>query len=259
MAKSATDVAYIMEYIAGIDKYDATSSPNPIPSYTNELNNTPTLTIGIPKEVLHQSLNVEIKTNLQQTSEALKKLGHKIVQVSIPMLEYGLAIYYLIGPSETSSNLARYDGIRYGQDRSHFTSETMRRIMTGTYALSTGYYDAYYRKAQKGRTLLINQYAQAFREVDVLLMPINPTIPNKFGELINDPIANMLADIFTITQNIVGIPSVAFPSGFSQEHLPIGCQLTGPAFQESLILSLAHQYQQATSWHLQKPPLSINN
>jgi aspartyl-tRNA(Asn)/glutamyl-tRNA(Gln) amidotransferase subunit A len=253
MAKTAADIAYVMETIAGIDPYDATSSPKAVPNYSDELNNKKTLKIGVPKEVFHESLNPEIKKNFKEAIEEFKKLGHSIVDISIPMLQYGLSIYYLIGPSETSSNLGRYTGIRYGKGRDLFTNETMRRIMTGTHALSSGYYDAYYRKAQKGRTLLIQDYAKAFDQVDVLLMPINPSMPNKFGELVNDPIANMLADLYTITHNIVGIPSLAIPSGFNKENLPIGIQLAAPMFEESRILNLGYQYQQETNWHTKKP------
>lgn len=255
MAKTVADVAYVMETIAGVDPYDATSAPQPVPMYSQKLESKTKYTIGIPKQVFHKSVDPDVLTALKDAAKKFEDLGHPLKEVSIPMFEYGLAIYYLIGPSETSSNLARYDGVRYGLDRSNFTQESMRRIMMGTYALSSGYYDAYYRQAQKGRTLLRNEYFDALQKVDVTLMPVNPTMPNKFGELVNDPIANMLADMFTFPQNIAGIPSLALPAGFSKQGLPIGIQISSSMFSEDKLLALGHHYQQATNFHLQKPKL----
>lgn len=256
MTKTAQDAAYILEVIAGHDPLDATSSNKDVPKY-NQLSNHPKpMKIGIPKQALHESLDLEIKEALNLSLKALKSLGHAVVKIDMPMLEHGLAVYYLIGPSETSSNLARYDGIRFGDDRNQFTSETMRRLMTGTFALSSGYYDAYYKKAQQGRTLLVQEYNSAFNKVDAILMPVNPTMPPKLGELVSDPIANMLADMYTITQNIVGVPSLAFPVGFNKSNLPIGMQICGPNFSESKILSLVHSYQKQTDWHKKEPKLN---
>ena len=183
------------------------------------------------------------------------KLGIEVVDVSLPIAEIGLATYYLIAPSETSSNLARYDGVRFGGKRDLFTQEAMRRIMIGTFALSSGYSEAYYRKAQKVRTILMEAYAKAYTQCDVLLMPISPTVATKIGDLLSDPLANMLADLYTTTINQVGLPSLALPAGFSKEGLPIGMQLVGQKFAEPTILALAHQYQLSTDWHTRSPKL----
>ena len=253
MAKYVEDLAYILEIISGHDPYDATSSTQKVDRYFQLLSSPIKFRIGIPQEVLPKNLNPEIKQSLLNVRDTLIKAGHIVKEVSMPLLVFGLPIYYLIGPSETSSNLSRYDGVRFGSDRSQFTNETVRRIMTGTFALSSGYYDAYYRQAQKGRTLLIQEYDHVFKQVDILLTPVNPNHPPKFGELLNDPVNNMLADVFTITQNIVGVPSLSIPAGFSRNGLPIGVQLTGPMFSETMLLTVGHEYQQATSWHLSKP------
>ncbi|MFH2019097.1 MAG: Asp-tRNA(Asn)/Glu-tRNA(Gln) amidotransferase subunit GatA [bacterium] len=256
MAKSVKECALILREIAGLDPYDATSSPTPVPDYVKLLGeDITTLKVGIPSEMYGPGLNSEINDAIMEAKKRLEKLGIKTIQVSLPIAELALAAYYLIAPSETSSNLARYDGIRYGDSRSNFTTETMRRIMTGTYALSSGYYDAYYRKAQKVRTLLIQKYDEALSSCDILLMPVNPGMPPKFGELLNDPLENMLADLYTTSINQVGVPSLALPAGFSKSGLPIGMQLVGKKFSEELLLALGHQYQQVTDWHTRKPKL----
>jgi len=256
MGGSAQDLAIILETIAGVDPYDATSSPEPVPNYlqgqTLKVGN---LTIGMPKEMYSHGLDPEIKSSIEEATVEFKKIGVKVVDVSLPIAEIALAAYYLIAPSESSSNLARYDGMRYGKGRELFTTENIRRIMIGTYALSSGYYDAYYRKAQKVRTLLIQKYEDAFKKCDVLLMPVNPGMPPKFGQLVNDPIQNMLADIYTTSINQVGVPSLALPAGFSKSGLPIGMQLVGQKFAESTILNLGHKYQSVTHWHTRKPKL----
>ncbi len=256
MAKSAEDCAIILETIAGHDSYDGTSSKSDIPKYSQKLKNSfKKITVGMPEEFFQKGLNREIKLAIETAARDLEKLGVKVKAISMPMIEYGIPVYYLIGPSETSSNLARYDGIRYGESRSNFTSETMRRIMIGTYALSAGYYDAYYKKAQKARTLFIKEYEKAFAECDVILMPVNPTPPTKIGELINDPVQNLLADIYTVSQNPVGVPSLAIPCGFTKSGLPIGMQLVGKMFSEANLLQIGHAYQQINEWHKQKPKL----
>ena len=257
MAKSAEDCAIILETIAGHDMYDGTSSKNEVPRYSQKLA-TPikNVTVGMPEEFFQKGLDREIKKAIETAVEKLQKLGVKSKVISLPMIEYGIPVYYLIGPSETSSNLARYDGIRYGETRSNFTGETMRRIMIGTYALSAGYYDAYYKKAQKARTLFIREYEKALNECDVILMPVNPTPPTKIGELINDPVQNLLADIYTVSQNPVGVPSLAIPCGFTKSGLPIGMQLVGKMFAEEKLLQVGYAYQQMNSWHNQKPKLT---
>lgn len=254
MAKTAIDTASVLTEIAGLDKYDATSSPEKPDDYLQNLNESQLpITIGIPNEVQTKDLNPAISQLLKQTKATLKKLRHKVIDLSMPSLTFALPVYYLIAPSETSSNLARYDSVRYGQDRSHFTPETMRRIMIGTFALSTGYYDAYYKQAQKARTLLIQEYQKAFETADVILMPTSPTPPPLTGQLVADPLTNMLADVFTVTQNLVGVPSLAIPGGFTPDNLPVGIQFSAPKFQESLLLKLGHQFQQVTNYHQSKP------
>ena len=255
MAKTVEDCAYVLRIIAGVDPMDATSSPNPVPNYIEEINKKiDKLVVGFPKEFYTEGLDGEIKIKIEEAVKVFEKLGFKIKEISMPLLEMSIPVYYLIGPSETSSNLARYDGVRYGNTRDNFTRETMRRIMLGTYALSAGYYDAYYKKAQQVRTLFIKEYEKALTQCDVILMPVNPTPPPKIGELISDPVKNLLADIFTTSQNPVGVPSLALPCGFTDSGLPIGMQIVGKMFAEPLRLQLGHQYQQSSGWHKKKPP-----
>jgi len=254
MARTAEDCALILELVAGQDPYDATSSPHKVPKYTQKLTgNIEGIKVGIPKEFFGQGLDSEIKKSIDIAAKKFESMGAKLIELSMPMFDYGLPVYYLIGPSETSSNLARYDGIRYGQGRNQFTPETMRRIMIGTYALSAGYYDAYYKKAQQARTLFIKEYEKALSSCDVLLMPVNPTPPTKIGELMSDPLANLLADVYTTSQNPVGVPSLALPCGFTTTNLPIGMQLVGKMFSEDLLLNIGYAYQQETDWHKRKP------
>lgn len=238
MAKSADDLAIILQHIAGQDKYDATSSPQVVANYPEKLNvDLKTIKLGIP---------LELNSQIKEAVDKLVELGAQVVDISLPMLKYAVSTYYLLAPSETSSNLGRYDGIRYGNGRENFTQESMRRIMIGTYALSAGYYDAYYKKAQQARTKIIEDYQRAFEKCDVIIMPISPDIAPKFGELINDPIKNMLADMYAVTANISGIPSLALPCGF-ENGMPVGFQIQGPMFSEELLLGIGHQYQKSTT------------
>jgi aspartyl-tRNA(Asn)/glutamyl-tRNA(Gln) amidotransferase subunit A len=256
MAKSAEDLAYILNHIAGLDKYDATSSPEKVPDYLDGINSgVKGLKIGLPKEFLETGLDPEVKNLILSAAKQYEKLGAIIVDISLPMIKYAISIYYLLAPSETSSNLARYDGLRYGKGRENFSQETMRRIMIGTYALSAGYYDAYYKKAQQARTLIIRDFQNAFQKCDLILAPISPTPATKIGELINDPIKNLLADVYTVTTNPAGIPSLAIPCGFTANHLPVGMQLQGPVFSEKLLLKAGFAYQQETTWHETQPTL----
>ncbi len=255
MAKSAEDCSYILEAIAGKDELDATSSEEKVPLYSKVCKNQLTsLTVGMPEECFGQGLDPEIKLAIDLATNEFQKMGLKIKKISMPMLNYGVPVYYLIGTSETSSNLARYDGVRFGSGRENFTQETMRRIMLGTYALSAGYYDAYYKKAQQGRTLFIKEYQKALSESDVILMPVEPMVATKLGELINNPIQNMLADVYTC-QTPTGLPSLALPCGFNKNNLPIGMQLIGKMFSEDLLLRIGYHYQQITDWHKRKPKL----
>lgn len=257
MAKTVEDCAIILETIAGRDTKDATSSPKPVSPYATDMKEKSTRkVIGIPKELLGKGLDPEIRELIQKAIKKVESLGYKTKEISMPMITYGIPVYYLIAPSETSSNLGRYDGIRYGQGRQYFTPENMRRIMMGTYALSAGYYDAYYKKAQQARTLFIREYAKAFKECDVILMPVTPIPPTKIGECVNDPMQNMLLDVYTTTQNPVGVPSLAVPCGFTPSgNLPVGVQFVGKMFEESLLFQIGHAYQMATDWHTKAPPM----
>jgi aspartyl-tRNA(Asn)/glutamyl-tRNA(Gln) amidotransferase subunit A len=256
MGRSCSDVAEALSIMAGVDPYDGTSSPIPVDDYVGKLSqDLSRIKIGLPLEMFSKGLDPEIHETLKTAAAKFSELGFRVVDVSLPIAEIGLATYYLIAPSETSSNLARYDGVRYGAGRELFTQEGMRRIMIGTYALSSGYSEAYYKKAQKVRTILMGAYAKAYTQCDVLLMPISPTVATKIGDLLSDPLANMLADLYTTTVNQVGIPSLALPAGFSKKGLPIGMQLVGQKFSEALLLSLGHQYQLSTDWHTRSPIL----
>lgn len=254
MAKSVEDLAYVLQHMAGIDPYDATSSPTEVPDYLSQINaGAKGLRIGLPKEFLGEGIDPEVKELILAAAKKYESLGAEIVDISLPMLSYAISVYYLLAPSETSSNLGRYDGIRYGNGRDKFTPETMRRIMVGTYALSAGYYDAYYKKAQQARTLIIKDYQSAFAKCDVILAPISPTAATKIGDLISDPVKNLLADIYTVTINPAGVPSLALPCGFTKENLPVGMQLIGPMFSESQLFKAGFAYQQVTDYHLKSP------
>lgn len=254
IAKTAEDLAFILTHIAGVDPLDATSSPVKTDQYL-DLASPARLKIGLAPEMFGDGLDPEIASNTRSFAEELTRLGHTIVDVTLPIAEISVAAYYILAPSETSSNLGRYDGIRYGQTRELFTQETMRRIMVGTYELSSGYYDAYYRKALKIRTLLINTFNQAFSQCDVIIMPENPIMPPKLGDLISDPLANMLADLYNTPVSLIGSPALVIPSGFHRNGLPIGVQLVGKKFAERLLLQLGCSYQAMSTHHTRSPKL----
>lgn len=254
-AKTAGDCAVVLEAIAGLDPYDATSSPKPVPQYSKEMEaSVQGKKIAFPKEFYGDSLDPEIRDAIMKARGVFENLGAIVEEVSLPLLEYGVPVYYILAPSETSSNLGRYDGIRYGFGRNLFTKESKRRIMTGTYALSSGYYDAYYKQAQKVRSLFITEYKKLLERYDAILSPVTPIMPPKFGELLSDPMKNMMADLYTVTVNIVGLPSLGIPCGFSPGGLPIGMQLIGSMFSESTLFALGNAYQSETSWHRKAPP-----
>ena len=271
-AKTVEDIAYILQAIAGYDPRDSTSVNTPVPDYTQSLKkDIKGLRIGLPKEYFIEGIDPEVERAVRDAILLLESLGAITVEVSLPMTKYAVAAYYIIAPAEAGSNLARYDGVKYGyRDKdgqtlmemytrtrtSGFGPEVLRRIMLGTYVLSAGYYDAYYKKASQVRTLMRDEFVQAFKKADVLITPVCPTPAFKIGEKVNDPLQMYLTDVFTISTNMAGIPGMSVPCGFSSQGLPIGLQILGGHFQEETILRVANTYEQATDHHTKKPDLS---
>ncbi|MDG0964399.1 MAG: Asp-tRNA(Asn)/Glu-tRNA(Gln) amidotransferase subunit GatA [Opitutales bacterium] len=257
-SQTVEDAALLLETISGHDPLDSTSYPTEVPQYSAAIGNSlPPCTLGLPKEFFGEGIDDEVRKAIDQTIEFYRSLGHKIVEVSLPTTDLAVPVYYVIATAEASSNLARYDGIRYtsrseqsenainvyAKSRGEgFGEEVKRRCILGAYGLSSGYYDAYYLKAQKTRTLIREDFNRVFEEVDVILTPTAPTPAFKFGEKSNDPISMYLSDIFTISTNLAGLPALSVPCGFTQAGLPIGMQLIGQAFEESNLLSIAHAY-----------------
>ncbi|MBN1683847.1 MAG: Asp-tRNA(Asn)/Glu-tRNA(Gln) amidotransferase subunit GatA [Gammaproteobacteria bacterium] len=267
LTPTAEDAALLLEAISGFDEKDSTSVDQPVPHYYAHLNDSVKgLRIGLPKECFTKDLDAEIANSVYQGAKVLEKLGATLHDISLPRSQLGIPIYYVIMPAECSSNLARYDGVRFGyrcenpkdlndlyeRTRSEgFGDEVKHRIMIGTYVLSASYYDAYYKKAQQLRRLIYDDYQNAFKEVDIILYPTSPSVAFKHGEKENR-ISMYLADIFTVTLNLAGLPGISIPSGF-KNGLPIGLQLIGNHFEETKLLNVAHQYQKATDWHTQIP------
>ncbi|MBI2029121.1 Asp-tRNA(Asn)/Glu-tRNA(Gln) amidotransferase subunit GatA [Candidatus Gottesmanbacteria bacterium] len=247
--KTVEDSALLLSVTAGKDKQDATSLDVPVPDYANELIKNRIVTIGLAKEYFSEGINEEIKSSLEQAVNKLKSKGFEIKEIGLPHTKAALAAYYIIVFSEVSSNLSRYDGIRYGNDRSYFGDEAKRRIMLGTYSLSAGYYDAYYLKASKVQTLVKQDFENAFKQVDVLIGPVSPTLPFNLGEKVNDPLSMYLSDVLTVPINLAGVPSLSVPCGFSDNNLPIGFQIIGPQLSEGLLFSIGHKYQSLTDFH----------
>jgi len=256
MAKSAEDLALVLAAVAGADPRDATSSRREVHAYHRLLEKPLAGTrIGVPKEFLAEELSGEVRRAVDEAIRTYTSLGATIISVSIPSLSFAVPIYYLIATSETSSNLNRYDGVRFGNGRERFTEETMRRIVVGTYALKAGYHDELYTRATKGRTLLIREFDALWSSCDMLLGPTMPDVPYKLGALTEDPVKMYLADIFTVPVNLTGLPSLALPAGFSDDNLPIGVQLIGKKFDEESLLAAGAAYQRATKWHKKEPAL----
>ncbi|MDP3888781.1 MAG: Asp-tRNA(Asn)/Glu-tRNA(Gln) amidotransferase subunit GatA [bacterium] len=244
LTKNVYDSALMLNLTAGWDGKDATCPKQEVPDYTKGLENgTKGLKIGVPKEYFVQGISPEVKRKTEEAVAILEKLGAQIIDVSLPHTKYGIAAYYLIQSSEVSSNLARFDGIRYGNGRDKFGDEAKRRIMLGTYALSAGYYDQYYLKAQKVRTLIKADFDNAFKSCDLLIAPISPTLPFKIGEKTDDPLQMYLSDIFAVTTNLAGIPGLSVPIGF-ENGLPVGIQLSGPQFSEELLFKAGYALEQ---------------
>jgi len=272
LAKDVTDAALIMNVISGYDRRDSTTVPLEVPDYTAALkHNIKGLRIGIPREYLVEGMQPAVRHAIEAAVKQLEELGAKVDwKVSLPNTRFGLAAYYILAPSEASANLARYDGVKYGYSYRETTSmwesmektkqfgfgaEVKRRIMLGTYALSAGYYDAYYLKAQKVRTLIRRDFDRAFEKYDLLVTPTSPTVAFKIGEKADDPVQMYLSDVCTLPINIAGVPAISIPAGFV-DGLPVGMQFIGKHFGEETLLRAAYAYEQATSWHKQKPAIA---
>jgi len=242
LTRTSYDSQAVFDVIKGSDGFDSNVRD------FNYLKPKNKLTIGIPKEYFISGLDKEIEKSLQQSVNSLEKMGMKMKEISLKTTKYAVPAYYIINTAEYSSNLGRYDGIRYGESRKEFGQEARRRIMLGSYVLSAGYYDAFYLKAQKVRSRIINEFNQAFEEVDVMIAPVSPFLPFKIGEKINDPLKMYLADVFTVAPSMAGIPGLSIPSGFSKSGLPMGFQLMGPRFSEYSLFSLGEMFEKATDY-----------
>lgn len=255
MTKSVEDAALVLDWISGADQYDANTSSEEFTLQPSKLKaGVNGIKVGIPKEYLSEGLDSKVKIVVHAAIKKLEDLGAEIVEISLPNSQYALAAYYIIVPSEVSSNMARYDGIRFGKDRENIGEEVKRRIMLGTYALSTGYYDEYYAKAAKVRTLVKRDFEKAFEKVDVIVGPVSPTRAWNLGEKVDDPLTMYLSDIYTISANLAGIPGLSVPCGFS-DGLPVGLQILGKQWDEETILRVGYAYEQSTDWHNEKPKL----
>ncbi|MAS34735.1 MAG: Asp-tRNA(Asn)/Glu-tRNA(Gln) amidotransferase GatCAB subunit A [Anaerolineaceae bacterium] len=268
LARSVEDVARILQVMAGHDPLDATSMPADVPDYLAGLNgDVKGLKVGIPKEYFIEGIEPAVEQAVRAAIAQLESLGMEPVEISLPHTDYSLPTYYIIAPAEASANLARYDGVRFGLrvDKGEmwptyratrgegFGAEVKRRIMIGTYALSAGYYDAYYGKAQAVRTLIKQDFDKAFEQVDLIATPTTPTTAFTIGENTDDPLKMYLQDVFTLPASLAGVPGLNLPCGFDGQNLPIGMQLIAPAFGEDVLLRAGHAYQQATDWHKQQP------
>ncbi len=268
ITRTVKDTALILQVIAGKDPMDSTSVPKEVPNYLEELNmDISGAKIGVPEEYFGEGLSDEVREKIEDALKVFEKLGCQIKKVSLPHTPYAVAAYYIIAPAEASSNLARYDGVKYGlrvegkdlidmykKTRSQgFGPEVKRRIMIGTYALSAGYYDAYYKKASQVRTLISQDFANAFEEVDFIVGPAAPTPAFKIGERISDPLQMYLSDIYTISVNLAGIVALSLPCGFTSQGLPVGMQIMGPHFSETKVLALGHKFEEETKFYEKYP------
>ncbi len=279
MTKTVEDAAILLKYISGYDSHDSTSSIKETPDYSQNLkSDIKGLKIGIPKEFFGDGLDSEVEKMVRNAIKELEELGAIIRDVSLPMAHFALAVYYILMPAEVSSNLARYDGIHYGLsvlEDEHFKGgleqvyeksralgfgdEAKRRIMLGSYVLSAGYYDAYYKKAQKVRTLIKEEFDKVFKEIDVLVAPVSPVPAFKVGEKTNDPLSMYLSDILTVPANPAGLPAMSIPAGFVQREgkdLPVGMQLIGPMWGEQTLFNIGYAFQKSTNHHLKKPKIN---
>ena len=271
ITRNVRDAAIVLGAVAGHDPKDSTSIDAPVPDYTEGIEGgVKGLKIGIPKEYFIEGIDPEVERAVNEAVGVLKGKGAEVVDISLPHTDYAVSVYYIVATAEASSNLARYDGVKYGLrvDRGEglldmyrdtrqkgFGPEVKRRIMLGTYALSSGYYDAYYKKASQVRTLIKNDFDRAFEGCDIIVTPTAPTAAFKIGEKTDDPLTMYLSDIFTLSSSLAGVPAISLPCGFSAEGLPIGLQIIGNTLDEATVLRAAHTYEQATEWHIKKPEL----
>jgi aspartyl-tRNA(Asn)/glutamyl-tRNA(Gln) amidotransferase subunit A len=270
ITKDVPDAALLLGAIAGHDPMDSTSADLPVPDYSRALRkkDLKKLSVGVPVEFFAEGLDSEVEQAVRAAIEELKNLGATVKEIHLPRTDAAVAVYYVIATAEASSNLARYDGVKFGlrsketkdlldlymkTRQEGFGPEVKRRIMLGTYVLSSGYYDAYYGKAQAVRTLVCQDFRDAFHEVDLIVTPVTPTAAFKLGEKSEDPLQMYLSDIYTISVNLAGLPAISVPCGFTKAGLPIGLQVIGRAFEEETLLRAAHAYEQSTQWHVKKP------
>ena len=269
LSKDVTDSAIMLNVLSGKDEHDTTSANVSVPDYTKDMvNDVKGLKIGLPKEYIGEGVSEDVREAILEAAEKFRSLGAIVEECSIPFAEHMLPTYYIISCAEASSNLGRFDGIRYGYRTSNYTSlkelykntrsegfgqEVKRRILLGTYVLSSGYYDAYYKKAQKARTLLINKFKELFNTYDVVLTPVAPDTAFEIGSKTNDPVKMYLVDICTVPINVAGVPAISLPCGFDSNNMPIGMQLIGKHFDEETLLKVAYTYEQNTNWHTMKP------
>lgn len=255
ITKCVEDAALVLDWICGPDGFDANLTYEKFKFKSEKLKSgVKGLKVGIPEQYFEEGLDKKVKQVIEQAVRKLIELGAKITTISLPHSQYALAVYYIIVPSEVSSNMAKFDGIRFGLERQQFGQEVKRRIMLGTYVLSSGYYDQYYSQAAKVRTLIKKDFEKAFKKVDVILGPVSPTTAWNLGKKMDDPLKMYLADIYTISANLAGIPGLSVPCGFA-DNLPVGLQILGKKWDEETILKVGYIYEQATDWHKEKPKL----
>ncbi len=270
-ARTVEDAAHLMNIIAGPDAYDSTTPKVAVPDYTADLNKgVKGLRIGVPKEYFGEGVDPEVRETVMAAIKEYEKMGATVKEVSLPMTKYGVAVYYVTMPTELSTNLARFDGLRFGHSAAGiedltelyktsrgegFGSEIKRRIMVGTFVSSAGYADAYYKQAQRARTLIIQDFNKAFEEVDLLMAPVSPTAAFKVGEKASNPLAMYLADALAIPASAAGVPAISLPCGFTKNKLPVGLQIIGPMWSEALVLQAAAAYERETEWHKMQPTL----
>ncbi len=270
LTRTVADAALLLSVMAGVDSMDSTSVPEPVPDYLAMLDrDMKGIRLGLPKEYFIDGMDPEVGKAVRDAVAHFQSLGAEIVDISLPHTPYAIATYYILATAEASTNLARYDGVRYGRRASgadplemygrtranYFGSEVKRRIILGTYVLSSGYYDAYYLRAQKVRTLIRSDFEKAFTQCDAILAPVAPTTAYRLGEQIGDPLKMYLGDVFTVPANLAGICGLSVPCGWSSNNLPIGLQILGPVLGESLIMQVGHAFEQSSDWHRKRPPI----